>query len=207
MPQECARKMISHKYKFIFIHIPKTGGTSIEKIFYHDADKKDVENKHHKFSQIKNDKNYFSFSFVRNPWDLTVSMYNYLWVSEFSFPKSWRNTNPEFAKLSFSDWVTHDYFQTGTIRCIDVPRREGEGLLQYDWIKSDKNIDFIGKFENLQADFNFVCGKIGIKPRKLPHVNNTNHRHYTQYYNKETSEIVAEKYARDIEYFNYEFGK
>ena len=203
--------MINHKYKFIFIHIPKTGGTSIEQVFYSKSNKTDVPCKHYTLKMLERGnlvpKDYFKFSFVRNPWDMTVSQYHFMWKSSYPWPIHWRKEHKEFAKLSFEEWVLHPSFQFSTIRSIDIiGNRHHDGTF-LGWIMGNKlNIDFIGKFENLQQDFDIICDKIGIPPKKLPHENKTKHKDYREYYDEETKQIVGEKYAKDIEYFGYKFG-
>lgn len=199
----------------MYIHIPKTGGTSIETLFLPTAECKDVPGGKHRTlrSYDRNFyllKDYFKFTFVRNPWDLTLSMYSYLWRSQDKWPRRWRKSRPaSITELSFLEWIKHETFRTPTLRSIHAGRRSGHCAdgTQLDWISSKKtSLDFIGRFENLQQDFNTVCDKIKIPQQQLPHINKTNHKHYTEYYDDETREIVAEKYAKDIEYFGYKFG-
>ena len=64
--------MISHKHKFIFTHIPKTGGTSITRALNPNAG---IKNKPLKEMPLKDKEDYFKFTFVRNPWDRAVSMF------------------------------------------------------------------------------------------------------------------------------------
>ena len=193
--------MISHKRKFIFVHIPKCGGTSVVvsllkanfSLEGKDLKKKVDHAKKFKIGraeQIKNDypnvefSRYFKFCFCRNPFDRAVSSWKFL-EKRVGFNEFCRNglnsTQPH--------WAWHTYPQLHHI--FD---RNGNKL-----------VDFIGKLENFQADFNTICDKIGIPRQELPHRNGTKHKHYTEYYDDETREIVAEKYAKDIEYFGYEF--
>jgi hypothetical protein len=71
--------------------------------------------------------------------------------------------------------------------------------------KGEVIVDFIGRYENLQKDWNVVCEKIGIC-EKLPWINKRrNKKSYTEFYDDKTMNIVYEMYKKDIEYFEYGF--
>ena len=191
--------MISHQHKFIFVHIPKCGGTSIENFFGAWKDHNEFcvggqTRQHWKLEEIlslyPDCKNYFKFTFVRNPFSRIVSEYCYI---------RWQKPKCPIAKISFREFCLNlDYN-------LDKHTNKAHDLSIADYL-NEYPIDFIGRLESFQDDFNLVCDKIKIPRQKLPHKLNMNHPHYTEYYDAETRQIVAKKYAKDIEYFGYKFG-
>ena len=140
-------------------------------------------------------KQYFKFSFVRNPWDKECSDYHYHNKGRLSRGEGAYKNLKEYLQIPQAQ-PNHDnfYWHSNQLRWLHSSNKKIE-------------IDFIGRFESLQEDFNVACDKIGIPKQQLPHLNATKHKHYTEYYNDETIEMVAEKYAKDIEYFGYKFGE
>jgi len=221
--------IISHKHKFVFVSVPKTASTTIRSclsqysdILYHGDKEKLIIHyprgwkprikvfEHARLEHIKEFielTDYFSFCFVRNPFEIALS--NYLF-----FQKSIEEWDVDLeGKNRFKD-VYNAYKETlknsSTFREWIVNKKNCGWLDEYHWNPEQfhwaRDVDFIGRFENLQEDFNTVCDKIGIRHQQLPHENKTKHKHYTEYYDDETKQIVAEKYAKDIEYFKYKFG-
>ena len=78
---------------------------------------------------------------------------------------------------------------------------------QFDFVSIDEKIsvDFIGRFENLNDDYQKVLHNIGSDSLPLPHIHKSNRERYRNYYTEETKEIVGEFYKKDIEEFGYEF--
>ena len=213
--------MISHKYKFIYIKVAKTGSqTIIQTLRNHVHDlvletyrKHYIKNfdfdPHHISSfdiqkKLPNEfDQYFKFAFARNPWDRLVSIWSMNKLRrnfKCTFPLHIPDF-PEFIKSLYSlDWMPKENIYRG---CNKKYFNYTFGNVS-DFAKES---NFIGKIENFEKDFKYVCDKIGIPRQELPRRNKTNHKHYTEYYDDETREIVAEKYAKDIENFGYEFGE
>lgn len=212
--------MISPLYKCIFIEVPKTGSTSIRDIVgfskkpHLDISELKSEMQEHVswLSHSKGIKSkiynalpksvksiygtylfntYYKFGFVRNPWSRVVSLYL-------------RNEGIQMKdKLSFEEFV--NWIQNSSDTCIHPSTKKN----QLDWFTDREGnvlVDFIGKFENLESDWDIISKKLGIN-KKLPHKNNTNSntKHYSEFYTEETRDIIHNKFKVDIEYFGYTF--
>ena len=203
--------MISHTHKFIFTHIPKTGGTSILHLLndYFDPPVGRPPNTNQRMHNDlvkdleKCSDDYFKFAFVRNPWDRTVSAYHYVWYSDIM---AWWRAGRRSKPWTFKKWLKSRHFSRPRGRKKNRCYR-GDQLCWVSSCEGELLADFIGKFENLQEDFKYVCDKLGLPKQELPHKNKSKHKHYTEYYDDETIEIVRKFYKNDIEYFGYEFGE
>ena len=200
--------MISESHKFIFIHIPKCAGTSIEnalrkyckrgflgydknlKGFKQHANCEELLTHNHITTEVCN--SFFKFAFVRNPFDRAVSIYKYI-------------QKQESAKCRDNFILSKTFKQFAATNLIS---ESGKNSIWFsDQYSQVKDCDFIGRFETLQADFDIVCQKLGITRNPLPVKNTTKHEHYSEYYDEETIEIVARKYHADIIRFGYKFEK
>lgn len=202
--------------KFLFIHLPKCGGMSMEHICRNNGILIDPRNANTKYLNEKfntdvycsfedQKKLGFSFSFIRNPYDRVVSSWKCPWVSGKKISKNnFTNQFHDFRDFVFNFLPNeHDFsfFRWSHVMPFTDPR-----FAIFD-DKQELQLSFLGKLETYQEDFDFVCNSINIKKQKLPHKNKTHHKKYTEYYDKELINIISEFYAKDIEYGNYEFGQ
>jgi len=189
---------VSDSYRFIFVRPAKAASTSI--LSYLDSVVPDLILRSHSWAYDSQHiplwyvidkmrprkKKYFKFSVIRNPFDRAVSIWKYT-RQNFEDPGAAGGTLLEFM----------NYLHSG--KCL-FHESKYQNLFDFT-----KGCDFVIRMENLQEDFNVVCDKIGIPPHQLPSKNKTQRKHYTEYYDDETRELVAQYYAKDIERFGYEF--
>lgn len=213
--------MISHRYRCIFVHIPKTGGHSIEAVVWPSGRSEStlwmgfVDEFHNKYqtgglqhlhaTQIREEVGaetfdaYFKFSFVRNPWDKAVSQFAYM------------QTRPDLRRFLGMD--EHDDF--ATYLRLTQERLHVQWEPQHAFVYDDHDnllVDFLGRFERFDADTRELLSRLEVRigrlrrrVRSVPHRNKSERSHYRDYYDAETKALVAAIYARDIDAFGYTF--
>lgn len=206
--------LISHKHKFIFIHIAKTGGSSISHALMPYCKPRIFSFLHNYFhlininifnpfphdghitaKELVNEigydtfHDYFSFSMVRNPWDWQLSMYDFI----LSRPK--HPIHETIKRLgSFENYIRW--------RSEKGIHSQKELLCDHD---GQLMVDYVGRFEELHNHFNIICDQIGVKA-ELPHKKFLRKRKpYQYYYTDEMRDLLAEFSREDIDYFGYRF--
>ena len=200
--------MISLRKRFLFVHIPKTAGNSIQSVLRDYSEDQLVAlrkeqdgierfglhnpkykvKKHSTLSEyydaLGNEQfgKLYKFTCVRNPWDRMVSYY----FTPTQNPEIW--DRKKFREIISKAMSAADYLRLGD---------DGEDPFA--------NVDYTMRFENLADDFRVVCATIGISPPTLPQYNRSSREHYSKYYDDELREFVCARFAAEIERFGYKF--
>lgn len=229
--------IVSHEHKFIFLKTKKTAGTSIELALTQYCGPRDIltpltaidearrsggrgaqhwrlhgwwgsprplwQRRWLKFSAIDygfynhmpageakallNDdkawRSYFKFAFDRNPWDRQVSFYHHRYRREATPPL-------------FADFIRSD-------------RRARINNYEIYSIDGALAVDFVGRFETLDADFKHALEQVGLSLNgEMPRAKTTfrrDERPYRDYYDPTTRDIVGDWYRREIDLLGYTF--
>ena len=191
----------NHELKCIFIHIPRSAGTSINKAIFG----KDIGHPTLYYYYAHNPiatQSYFKFTFTRNPWDRLVSAFHL--VKNHSANKvviKWR-------ERYLNDIDTFDKFidrlNDTEFRKIILAQAHFRPQIDYISINDKISVDYIGRFENINNDFENICQRIGLEV-KLNKLNAAERNNYRDYYDDKTKTIVESMYDRDIQHFDYTF--
>lgn len=191
--------MISTSLKLAFIHVNKTGGSSISTALRPWEHLPVLAGDHDNAKTVArllthagyNYDHFWSFAFVRNPWDRMVSSFNY---RQQKLDKENSQSVPE--GIEFGDWMR----KTVAPNIGNMEWRDQSLMLEDD----DRNIivDAVYRFEDLTEAWGNICSRLGLS-LYLPHTNKTNHKDFRDYYDDETAAIVAKRFSRDIEMFGY----
>jgi hypothetical protein len=200
--------MISLQKRFLFVHIPKTAGNSIQSVLRdysedqlvalrkeqdgierfglrnpkYNIKKHSTLSEYHDALGEEEFRSLYKFTCVRNPWDRMASYY----FTPTQKTETWNRK--KFRGIILKAVSVADYLRL----------HNGEE-------DPFANVNYIMRFESLADDFRAVCKAINISPPTLPQYNRSSREHYSNYYDDELREIVRIRFAAEIERFNYTF--
>lgn len=216
--------LLSPRYKFLFVHIAKTGGTSVraalERVRWRDpwywlmlpchrlshltGHRLGTKFPRHAHAIAAREMlprefydSLFKFAFVRNPWDLQVSSFHHIRRER----PHYLNGHDNFA--DFLRWKL-DPERPWQFHVDTSIERQSDYLVD---LRGDLIVDFVGRYERLREDFEFACKRIGIACPELPHRRQATDRSrdYRSYYDDDLAERVANHFRDDVERFGYRF--
>ncbi len=224
IPDLKSEKLVSDKYRFIWVGVPKSATRSILTLLYReppmDFGARQVNEELRFILQADpRVRDYFKFTFVRNPWSRVVSTY-----------QNKIKTTREKVKLMFAERYPGLRDGMGFEEFVHFLVEHPQGsdshadrhwASQHLFLIDEKGqvlVDYIGKVENLEDDFRKITRQLGLGSLELPVLNTRDGwtgdtaslkqrdpHDYRTWYNEETRELVRQRYAVDIDFFKYEF--
>jgi len=175
---------VSEDRNLIYYNVPKCASTTIRHELFGQRTTASL------LTPKRSTDQYLKFAFVRNPWDRMVSN----WKMFTQRPKRLNQINLMVPKgeMSFESFINFSIEQANhhwQPQSLFIP----------------ENIDFLGKIESFDEDFNRLLALIGREPRTLRKKNTTKGDDYWTYYSPELVRLVGELYKEDIERFGYDF--
>lgn len=203
--------IVSHKYKFIYIGIPKTATRSFVSAFYYNG--KDVyetemfETKRDFQKALKRYPDYFKFSFTRHPYDRALSCYNSkIGHEDLSLLKKarimsfYRDLSPGMSFESFASWLVDN--KQGQDRYSDR-----HWLSQYNFLHDENGstiTNALGRYENLESDLQYIMKTIEApcpELKKAGWVSKEN-KHEKEI-SKDVQDLLYKRYEKDFKAFGY----
>lgn len=191
--------MISHTHQFIFVHLSRTGGSSLERAAgvalttdprTRNMGNTDFADKHQTLQYYHDAypeefRTFFKFTIVRNPFDRLVSA----WLWRTRFVCDMQCNLEEFICTRPEKWTY-------------TSRLSLKGMSP---LKAIRVLDFVGRFEDIAETYSYVCSQLRIKRSAVTHTNRTLAEDYRRYYTPSMIDIVNDRYRQDLELFGYQF--
>ncbi len=216
--------ILSNRYNFLYVHIAKTGGTSVRAALtalrwrdpYYLAQwtcsrlssltGHRIASKLPRHSKIicaqemlpqEFFKSLYKFAFVRNPWDLQVSSYHHL-KRERPFLLEGHESFEDFTRWKLDPTRPYQYHLDTAITPMT------DYLID---LRGNLLTDYIARYERLHDDWAHICKHLNIPMRELPHKRQAVDRKkdYRSYYSSDLAELVGDYFKRDVELLGYRF--
>ena len=190
---------VSKSQKILYFHIAKTGGSSIVKLLKNNGlddgilsnKTLDLEIKKEYFKDVIEEwDSYYKFTFIRNKFNLLISLYNYDRQQDCQYGLAKHVTFEEFIKEHVG--INQELY-TSRIDQYYLTHTDGKCMF-----------DFMGRFENYTADLTTVCNHIGIQnTEERINIGNYDRSKKSGYYTPELKQLVKEKFPQEIKHFNF----
>lgn len=210
--------IINNRYKFVYLHVPKTAGTTISTVLHEMSGPTDIDlggvlnnkakslnvlwqeewglSKHSPLRQVREVmspdvwQEYFSFAFVRNPFARAYSA--------FRFAKKMGVVAEKLKGMTFHDYLRSELFEKRVI---------GGSRSQVDFLHPISELSMLGRYENLEEDLNLALQIITRKRLpaiSLQRLNQSSDSEEWRGMSEDDKDIIRNAYARDFDELGYD---